>query len=254
MNGGIKIIFRYKMRISIGLLFMCLSTVGYPQENKVIPKRALEAHASFSLNSNGFAPIPSFSLDKPALIASVNMIKGRFSYDPSFGYSLEMKPWFLDQWFHYRIIDRARFELKTGINFSTFCSGITVNDREILKAERYFAYAIFGTYKFSPLSSLMLEYWSDNGQEPGTLKGHYINLTYDRSNMNLGEKLLLSINLKLFYINYTGNNDGIFVSPTISLSVREIPAALFFQSTQALQSNISPWPGFKWNVGLSYDL
>jgi hypothetical protein len=58
----------------------------------------------------------------------------------------------------------------------------------------------------------------------------------------------------LFYINYNGNNDGLFISPTLSLSVRNLPAALFLQATQGIVSNIEPWPGFKWNLGVSYSL
>jgi hypothetical protein len=242
------------MRLLFFLLLSGIPLIGLSQDTDPKEKKELETEASFSFHSNGIAPIPAFSLDKPALAASLSVRKGRFSYDPAFFYSLEMKPWFLDNWLHYKIISRPGFELMAGANFSTFCSGFEINDQEILKAERYFAFSLTGTYFFSPLSSLAMDYWSDNGQEAGSLTGHFAAVTYKRSDIHLGKKVLLSCGLMLFYINYSGSNDGLFVSPTASLSVKAIPVSLFFQATQAIQSNIDPWPGFKWNVGVSYDL
>lgn len=242
------------MRLFICLIVAITSVAGISQENPAKSGTALDTDLSFSLNSNGIASIPAFSLGKPAAIASVNISKGRFSYDPVLAYSLEMKPWFIDNWLHYRIIVKPRFELKAGANFSTFCSGLMLNGDEILKAERYFAFSISPTYRFSPVSSLTFDYWSDNGQEKGSISGHFICLSYDRSEIELGNKLLLSANIMLFQLFYDGNNDGLFVAPKISLSMRDFPCVLFFQATQAITSNISPWPGFRWNTGMSFSL
>jgi hypothetical protein len=242
------------MRIPICLLFVFISAIAVSQEKPAAQKNKLGANVTFSLNSNGIASIPAFSLDKPALVASVNLTKGRFSYDPTLAYSLELKPWYIDNWLHYKIILRPKFELRAGMNISTFCSGYKTGDEEFMRAERYFAFAMAGTYKFTPSSSLTLDYWSDNGQEKGSLSGHFINLEYDRYDMQIGGKALLSAYLMLFYINYDGDNDGLFFSPRISMSLRGIPSSLFFQATQPIQSNISPWPGFRWNVGISYNL
>jgi hypothetical protein len=244
----------FNMKITICLLLLCISTIAFSQENEAKFKNKLEPTASFSLNSNGFAPVPAFSLGKPAFIASVNITKGRFSYAPTLAYSLEMKPWFIDNWLQYKFIIKPEFVLRAGLNFSTFCSELTVNDDEILQAERYFAYALTGTYKFSPVSTITIDYWNDNGQEKESLRGHFINLAFDRSKIKLGKNILLSLNLMLFYINYDGNNDGFFVSPTILFSMKNIPSALILQASQAIQSNIVPWPGFKWNIGISYKL
>ena len=242
------------MKISLHLLLFCIPVLGFSQETEIKQKKEIEASVTFSFHSNGIAPIPAFSLDKPAVAATASVKKGRFSWDPALFYSLEMKPWFIDNWFHYRIVARPKIELVAGANLSTFCSGFEINGEEVLKAERYFAFSLAGTYLFSPLSSLSLEYWSDNGQEPGSLTGHFSALTYNRSDIPLGKSVLLSCNVMLFYINYNGNNDGLFISPTLSLSVRNLPAALFLQATQGIVSNIEPWPGFKWNLGVSYSL
>jgi hypothetical protein len=95
-------------------------------------------------------------------------------------------------------------------------------------------------------------YWNDNGQDPGSIKGNFYNSVYERTDIAIGESILLSVSLQFFYIGYTGNNDGLFISPRIASSVDNIPLSLYFQATQALSSNIEPYPGFKWNVGLAY--
>ena len=242
------------MRFLLFLSLIGISIAGFCQETEPDQKKELETQLTFSFHSNGIAPIPAFSLDRPALAVSGSVRKGRFSYDPAFFYSLEMKPWFMDNWLHYRLVDRPKFEFMAGANFSAFCSGLEIDGEEILQAERYFAFSLTGTYRFSPFSSLSLDYWSDNGQEKGSLSGHFTALTFTRSELRLGNSARLYARLMLFYISYSGNNDGLFVSPILSVSVKNIPLALFFQATQAIQSNIEPWPGFKWNVGLSYSL
>jgi len=217
-------------------------------------KQKLKASANFSLNSNGIASIPAFSLDKPALIASVSLVKNRFSYEPVLGYCLEMKPWFIDNWLNYKLINRPGFELRAGLNFSTFFTPVKISDTAILKAERYFAYTITGVYKITPGTLLTLAYWSDNGQEPGTIKGHFFNFMGEKNDIDVGQHFILAVTLQFFYINYDGNNDGLFFSPRIAGSVRNIPFSIFFQSTQPLSSNIKPFPEFKWNAGLAYIL
>jgi hypothetical protein len=242
------------MRISICLLIVTFPALCFSQEKNDTLKNKLEPYLSFSLNSNGIAPIPAFSLDKPAIIANVGIAKGRFSFDPGLAYSLQGKAWYIDSWLHYKIIMRPKFELRLGLNFSTFCSGFSVNGEKIQMAERYFTFSFTPTYKFSRVSSLSFDYWSDNGQEKTSIKGHFFDLVYDRSEISLGKKALMGINLMLFYINYSGNNDGLFISPRISLGIRNFPSSLFIQASQSIVTDILPFPGFRWNLGINYAL
>jgi hypothetical protein len=163
-----------------------------------------------------------------------------------------MKPWIIDNWLHYRIIYRPRFELRAGFDFSMFFSKFDAGDYKILRAEQYLTAELASVIKFSPTSILNLMYWNDNGQEHGSIRGHFYNLIYEKSDIAIGKSILFFASLQLFYISYTGKNDGFFVSPKVALSVRDIPLSLYFQATQAVTSNIEPFPGFRWNVGLAY--
>jgi hypothetical protein len=242
------------MRISFFLVFLFIFTVSYSQEETTALKKKLKAGASVSLNSNGIASIPAFSLGKPAIIASISLVKNRFSYTPNLAYGLDLRPWFIDNWLNYKIIRKPAFELSAGFNISTFGSKYNLPEGSILEAQRYFAFAMTGVYKLSPKNSVTLAYWSDNGQEKGTLRGHFFNLLGERNDMIVGKTVLVSAAVQIFYINYDGNNDGFFVSPKVSSSIRDVPFSVFFQATQAISSNIEPFPGFHWNVGISYTL
>lgn len=244
------------MRTSFCLTFLFIFIVTFSQEkaDSSKAKTKLKAAASVSLNTNGIASIPAFSLGEPAIIGAVSLQKNRFSYDPVLAYGIDMKPWFIDSWLHYLIVSRPAFELRTGFNFSTFFSKIKFFDDEILKGERYFALALEAMYKISQTSSFTFMYWNDRGQEPGSISGNFFNLAGERTDIKIGNRVLMAANVQLFYINYDGNNDGLFVTPKISAAILNVPFTLFFQATQAISSNVSPWPGFKWNIGISYSL
>jgi hypothetical protein len=242
------------MKIFIGILLFFISIVSYSREKADTSNTKLKVNATISLNTNGIASIPAFSLDAPAIIAGVALIKNRFSYEPTLAYSFQLRPWFIDNWLNYKIVDRSAFELRTGVNISTFVAKYVVPDEEIWQAQRYFAFAITGICKISSNRSLTMAYWNDRGQDPGSIKGHFLSITGEKSEINIGKRILFSAAFQFFYIDYDGNNDGLFVAPRISSSVRNVPVSLYFQATQAIKSNISLFPGFRWNLGMSYTL
>lgn len=240
------------MRYLLLTLFSLSFTTAFSSEASDSTKSKLTASASFSINSNGIASIPAFSLGKPAIIGALNLNKGRFSYDPVLAYSTDMKPWFVDSWIHFKIIRKPRFELRTGINFSNFFSHVTLNEVDIIKGERYWAGELAGFWKTSSKNTLSLMYWSDNGMDPGSISGHYFSLEDNIADISLGKNLLFGSGVQLFVIAYDGNNDGLFISPKLSLSWRNVPVSVFSQATQEIVSDIEPDPGFSWNVGAAY--
>ena len=241
------------MKCLFCLLFLFIFTLSYSKERADSTESKLKTAASFSLNSNGIAPVPAFSLDEPAVMAAISLSMGRFSYEPMLAYGLDLKPWIIDNWIRYKIVNRPEFEIRTGVDVSMFFNEYELSEEEtILKGQLYIAWELAAVYKFSPLSNITMAYWNDRGQDEGTIKGHFISLSGERSGISVGRNLLFAGYLQLFYINYTGNSDGFFVSPKLSTSVRKIPLTLFFQAIQAIDSNIEPFPGFNWNLGLTF--
>ncbi|MDP4222236.1 MAG: hypothetical protein Q8868_02890 [Bacteroidota bacterium] len=240
------------LKLSISVFFFLIFAWSFSSELADTARSKLNAGCNVSINSNGIASIPAFSLGKPAVIASVNLSKGRFSFDPVLAYGLNMKPWFIDAWLHLMVVDKPAFKLRTGFNFSNFFSEYKLPDKDILQSERYWAVEVAGFYYFTPSANVSLMYWRDMGQEPGTLKGHYISLAGEKNEIKVSARVFVSASLQVFYIDYNGDNDGLFVTPKISLSPYDFPVSIFFQAIQAINSNITPFPGFRWNAGLSY--
>ncbi len=240
------------MRIFFCLIFVNLVIPAFSVEKSDSVKTKLIFNGNVSLNSNGMAPIPAFSLGKPALIGAFSLQKKRFSYDGQLAYGLNLRPWIIDNWLHYRLIYKPKFELRTGVDFGMLFSQYDAGDYEILQGQQYITLELACIYRFSPKSSLSLMYWNDNGQDHGTINGSFYNILYEVVDIGIGKSVLLAASLQLFYLAYTGNNDGLFISPRIATSVKKIPLTLFFQATQPLTTNIEPNPGFKWNAGLAY--
>jgi hypothetical protein len=240
------------MRKTFSLLLLLIFTVAYSNEKNDSTKAKLHFTGNVSLNSNGMATIPAFSLGKPAIMANLTLAMKRFSYDPTVAYGLNMRPWIIDNWVHYRLIYKPRFELRTGVDFSMFFSEYDTGEDKILQGQQYITFEIAGIYKISPESSFSLMYWSDNGQDPGSMTGNFYNVVYDRTNIGIGKSFLFSVNVQFFYLDYTGENDGLFVSPRIASSLKDLPLSVFFQVTQAITSNVEPFPGFRWNAGVAY--
>jgi hypothetical protein len=242
------------MRFTFCFLFIFITLFAIAGENSPSSKWKLQTTANVSLNSNGMAPVPAFSLEKPAIMASLSLVKNRFSYEPTLAYGLDARPWFIDNWMHYKLIVRPLFELRTGFNPSAYLEQYKPSEEFIWHSQRYFTFELAGMYRFSPVNTISLLYWNDRGQETESMKGHYLAFFWDRSEFNLGKKVQMNLSVQLYYINYDGNNDGVFISPKISTSVRNSPFTLFFLANQAIQSNISPFPKFKCNLGIGYSL
>ena len=242
------------MRFTFCLLFIFIAIVSFSQESTITSKRKLQTTASFSLNSNGMAPVPAFSLEKPAIMASVILTKNRFSYEPTLAFGLDSRPWFIDNWMHYKLIIRPVFELRAGFNPSAYLEQYKPSGEFVWHSQRYFTFELAEMYRFSPVSSMSLLYWNDRGQEKMSIKGHYLALFWERSDLKIGQKVKMNLNFQLYYIDYEGNNDGLFISPKITTSLRNSPFSLFLMANKALDSNITPFPKFKWNLGISYSL
>jgi hypothetical protein len=242
------------MKVSFCLVFLYISVLCFSADKADSTRSKLKAGVTFSLNSNGIASIPSFSLDKPAITVAPAFSKGRFSYEPVLAYGLNFKPWIIDNWIHYKLIDRPGFQLRTGMDISMFFSEKELQDETIFQGQRYYTFELTGIFILNPQSFVSVAYWNDRGQDEGTLKGHFFSLVGERSEIKTGDRVILSANLNLFYIDYNGNNDGLFISPKISSSMKNVPFSLFLQAIQPILSNISPYPGFRWNLGLAYSL
>ena len=215
-------------------------------------KHPLKVSGDVSLNTNGIAPIPAFALGKPTVMANIILTKNRFSYNPQLSYGLNFKPWIIDNWFRYKMIVKPRFELRVGLDISMFFSEYETPDADVWQGQRWLAFELAGFYKFTKTSSLGLMVWYDKGLEEGTISGFFFNLVAEKTDIRISKQIDMAINIQTFYIDYTDNNDGFFISPKISFSLKKPAFFAFGQFIQPLASTIDPYPDFQWNIGIGY--
>ena len=86
---------------SLKLLFLVLHTwmASIPLDSLKTP---LTIHGNIQLTNNAISPVPSFSLGKPALLTTLYLQKGRFSFSPEFNFDLQAKPWSVNTWLRYQ--------------------------------------------------------------------------------------------------------------------------------------------------------
>ena len=215
-------------------------------------KNSFQVSGELTLNSNGIAPIPAFALGDPTVMANILLQKNRFSYNPQLSYDFKLRPWIIDNWFHYKLLEKQKFEMRTGLNISMFFSDYGLTEKEVWYGQLYLTFELAVKYKLTKKSALSAMYWYDNGLDVGSISGHFYNVVFDQVDIRLNRYLSMSVNIQLFYIDYTGNNDGLFISPKALLSSSKIPIFTFFQAIQPLTSNISPYPDFQWNLAVGY--
>ncbi|MCK5469198.1 MAG: hypothetical protein KAI99_11825, partial [Cyclobacteriaceae bacterium] len=125
------------MRGALFFIFSIIATLAICKEESDSTKSPIAISGAVSLNSNGIAPIPSFTYGKPVITANFSLRKNRFSYDPQLSYGFDLKPWTIDNWFHYQLIDNQKFELRTGLNVAMFFSEYKAPYDTIWQGQRY---------------------------------------------------------------------------------------------------------------------
>jgi hypothetical protein len=246
--------------IRISVSFYCLLLVAptvSAQEKTDTTRAEFHFSGTLSLTTNGISPIPAFSLEKPAITGFLSLRKKRFSYDPEMAFSIKGIPWFFNNCFRYRLIEKPRFQFRTALIWGIGNSypQIVENGRtnSITKAERFFWLELMPRYKISEKIALSSITYSGYNFEPGSVKRiNYISLIGNFTKIRLKQNLYYSFFPQLFYLNLDGSTDGFFASGVLGIGHNKVPLFLSMQMNETLTTTISPNPGFKWNISLAY--
>jgi len=239
-----------KLFVIPAFLFTTAST--YSQQKKDSTERGWHVSAMVRATSNGISNIPAFSLKKPALLVYLTIKNNRFTYEPQMAYSFSGTPWFMNNWFRYRIIQHNNFVLRTGATWTLSFQKYITPQNEITRVYPYLALEAASTCIFSGQSSLTLGYWYEHGFESGSLKTiHYLFLVEDLI-IGLRKGFYIEALPQIFYLNLGTSGDGLFGSAIVGLKHKKIPLALSLQINDPLTTAFSPSPEFAWNVSLAW--
>jgi hypothetical protein len=208
-------------------------------------------HGNVQLNNNGISPVPAFSLGKPALMTTLAIKKGRFTFNPEYNISWDARPWVINEWFRY-LIPHKKSYYQIGVNFSQFFVDKENEMNQITsKMNRYMsAEAIFGT-SFNEHVGVRFTYWLSGSLDfDGVKSGHFILASLPISKLGASEGLNVNFTPNLFYINNTIPFKGIFTSLIANVGYNRIPIRLFGQAVQPIRADDSAH--FNWNFGMNY--
>ncbi len=212
---------------------------------------------TITLTNNGFAIIPTFSLNSPAVIFNLALRKNKFSFEPDIRLVPDATKGGLLFWFRYRLVEQKKFSLRAGVHpaFSFIRKNITDNNgmnMEITEMLRFAAVEIVPNYRITPhlsVGAMYLEGHSLQKHGPQTTRVLFLNTSI--SNINLGGDYRFTFVPNVYFLN-TDNNIGNYITATAILANTKLPFSLQGTINQTLTSNIPGNQDFMWNVGLTY--
>ena len=209
------------------------------------------------LTHNGISNIPAFSLKKPALLAFFHAGHSRFSIDPQAAFSLNGKPWFMNLWLRYKVVEQKKFELRSGMSWTLSFKEVQSKNSgdspaRINRASRYVFGELAPSWKFSDRVSLTLQYWYGHSLESdGVQQIHFTRLEGKFTRVPISRMFYVNVIPQVFYLNDDAGS-GYFSAVTVRVGYRKLPLLLGVMCNQPIYARLDSKPGFIWNTHLLY--
>ncbi|PHN02367.1 hypothetical protein CRP01_32500 [Flavilitoribacter nigricans DSM 23189 = NBRC 102662] len=206
--------------------------------------------------NNGISLVPSFSLDKPAILFNLSIGCKKLTFEPDVRFSLEDgKPWSLLYWFRYKAVQIEHFSLRTGahlgLNYRTITALSNNVTKDVIETRRFWAGEIAPTYSFSDKVKVGAYYLYSLGLDDSQKHTHFLVLTSAFPNIMLTDKIKFGLFPVAYYLRLD-DRDGFYVSSTFSLSKKDFPISLEAIINQKIRTDIQPERRFVWNISLVY--
>ena len=233
------------------LLFVLLNT-WILSSNPDTLKTPLSIHGNIQLTNNAISPVPSFSLGKPALLTTLYLQKGRFTFSPEFNFDLEAKPWSVNTWLRYQVIHQKKWDFALGNNFSLFFKkNNPALTKEEFQLQRYQAFEFNLGYHFTKMRGVNLMLWkSQSLDEVGIKRGFFMMFVAQMGDLYNGKNIRLGIRPSLFVIDNSAPFTGYFASQISTIYFKKLPLNVSFQTVHPLHTE--PETKFNWNLGLNF--
>ncbi|MDP1817856.1 MAG: hypothetical protein Q8K92_25590 [Leadbetterella sp.] len=239
--------------LSIFLILSFYATFSQPTDSTQTPSFL---RGQITATNNGVSLIPTFSLGRPAVLFDMNVGKGRLSFDPMFRFGMNGKPWAFVFWWRYKLIQQKKFNLGLGAHPSVVFRDISVTDngitRNLLAAQRYFAWEVSPTYLVSKNANLGIYYLGSKGLTKDVLQHTTFVALRSVLNLKLSDKLRMALIPQAYYLKMD-DNDGTYVNATLNLFKRNFPVSLNAIASKAIKTEIAG-KDFLWSVGLVYNI
>jgi hypothetical protein len=235
------------------LLIFAAFQLSHAQESDST-KNAGYINGSIGVTNNGISLIPSFSLEQPALLFNMSLGKGRFSFDPTFTFSLkEARPWFQLFWLRYKVVNKGKFRLSAGTHLGlNFIRTLNLNQTKIIETDRYLVGELVPNYIINEHVSVGLYYIHAIPFDVETTRHtDFLTINANFTRLPIGKELLFSVNPQLYYLNLYGD-EGYYATSTFTLEKRGWPVALSSLMNKVIDTKVPNSKDFLWNLTLTY--
>ncbi|WP_157638252.1 hypothetical protein [Flexithrix dorotheae] len=241
--------------IFILLILFPVSRV-FSQESDTLKK--YHFNGNVSITNNGFSFIPTFSLGKPATIATLSIGDEKFSFDPQFRFDLNgLKPWsFIFIW-RYNLVKNDRWLIRPGVHLPAIAFRTREIERngeilEELYAQRFLTPELTISYQLTKKFAVGTYYIYGIGLEKtGQARNtHFISLRFGIQNIRLAENLNLHWNPEVYYMNIDGK-EGVYFAQALTLSHKKFPISISSIANKGIKTEINSGE-LDWNISLVY--
>ena len=208
---------------------------------------------TIAVTNNGISLIPTFSLNKPAILFNLSLGKGRFSFEPDMRFALEGKPWSFIFWSRYRIrADKFLFTMGAhpALNFRSQVS--PVDGSEMIVTRRFLAGELAPSYFLSKNVTAGMYYLYSHCFYNGAARNtHFVTINSSFRNIRLGSQFYFQFTPQFYYLNQDGL-DGYYFTAALAVAKRKFPFSIQSIINKEIHSDIIGSRDFVWNLSVVF--
>jgi hypothetical protein len=209
-----------------------------------------------TITNNGISLIPTFSIDKPAVLFDLTAGRGKLSFEPQFRFSIEGKPWTFFFWWRYKLANTSKFFVRVGVHESLSYSTLPVltngETKETIITQRYLAGEFTPNYFLTKNITIGIYYLYSYGIDNVNVRNtNFAMLNMNFTNIKLSGNFFLSYMPQIYYLRIN-KNYGFNVTSTLTLAKREFPVFFSLFGNKTIQSHVPGHKDFVWNASLIY--
>jgi hypothetical protein len=214
---------------------------------------SLVFHANVAISKIGLSPIPVQPSGYPCASASLSAKKRNWSYDPDFTFTLNAKPWMINNWIHYRLTNKKKLKICAGINpFLYFSSANTYLKKQVMTTNKNLSAELFADYQLSKRWSVNIDYRYDRGFNNMVMTGNFFCASISTI-QNLSASTNIRLNAHAIYFDFPCHFQGLFSAWEITLTRKRYPLSLSLQVIQPVACKLNN-AAFLWNTWLVISL
>ncbi len=233
-------------------LLLILSVAATQAQQKDSVQRMVHFGGTITATQNGISLIPSFSLNRPAVMFDFNMGGKKLTFEPFLRFGTNGKPWAFVFWFRYKVITGSKFKMSIGAHPSyVFRSISNPPVPDAVQVSRFAAIDFTPTFVVAKNISAGVYYLTSLGIDKSSVRyTHFVTLNANFSHLKIAGNLYAKFNPQLYYLNMAGS-DGFYFTHSFTLAHEKFPVSLQTIMNKAIRTNIAG-NGFIWNLSLIY--